>query len=124
MPIKILVADDEPDYRKLVQIALESAQFEVFEAENGKKALEKIHQVNPDLILLDINMPQMDGFTVCKKIRQDPAYRRLPIIMLTVRKTVPSQTKGLEIGADDYIIKPFEQEELVARVKSVLARSH
>lgn len=123
MTTKILVADDEEDYRNLIRLALKETDCEITEAENGSAALEKINQIQPDLVLLDINMPVMDGYTVCRKIRANPLFRALPIIMLTVRKSPPAQTKGLEIGADDYIIKPFKQEELLARIKSVLHRS-
>lgn len=123
MTVKILVADDEPDYRNLVRMALEPEGFSITEAENGTIALEKMYDLNPDLLLLDINMPGMNGYAVCQKVRKDPAYCHLPIIMLTVKKTAPAQTKGLEIGADDYIIKPFQPEELVVRIKSLLERS-
>lgn len=120
---KILVVDDESDYRNLVKIALPKSDYEIIEASNGKKALEEIYKSIPDLILLDLNMPVMDGYAVCRKIRSDTVCRHIPVIMLTVKKTPASQSKGLDIGADDYIIKPFNSEELHARIKSVLHRS-
>lgn len=123
MSLTILVADDEEDYRNLIRLALKPLNSTVIEAVNGKEALEKMYQHNPDIILLDINMPAPNGFDVCRKIRTDPVYRHLPIIMLTVKKTPLSQSKGLDLGADDYILKPFQQEELRARIKSVMNRS-
>ena len=104
MTRKIVVADDEQDYRKLVRIALKPFDFEITESDTGPMTLEKVREINPDLLLLDINMPGMDGYAVCDKIRKDPVFRRLPIIMLTVRKTPPSQARGLETGAD-YMLK-------------------
>ncbi|MFH1379406.1 MAG: response regulator [bacterium] len=123
MKTKILIADDEMDYRNLIRIALKGSEYEITEAQNGKETLEKIIHIQPDLVLLDINMPHMDGYTTCKKIRANPLFKDLPVIMLTIRKSPPAQTKGLEIGADDYILKPFKQDELQARIKSVLKRS-
>ncbi|MBD3271233.1 MAG: response regulator [Elusimicrobia bacterium] len=118
----ILVTDDEQDYRNLVTLAL-TPSYDVCEARNGLDALSQLNNKPVDLVLIDINMPDMDGFTVCKKIRENPAFQHIPVIMLTVRTSSNAQTKGLDSGADDYITKPFNQEELRARIKSLLSRS-
>jgi DNA-binding response OmpR family regulator len=123
MMAKILVVDDEADYRHLVRLALESEHFEVHEAENGAAALDRIPALKPDLIILDISMPGIDGYTVCNNVRKNPLFRTVPIIMLTVLKNPTSQVKGLNSGSDHYMIKPFEPDELIARVKTMLKKS-
>lgn len=120
---KILVVDDEKDVRDLVRRILTRGGFEVITALDGKEGLAKVYSEAPDLMILDINMPVMDGWEVCRKIRGDPLYKHLPIIMLTVRRTKEDQLKGLNLGGDEYITKPFYPTELLARVKTVLQRA-
>jgi len=120
---KILVVDDEKDVLDLVRRILIRGGFEVITALDGKEGLAKVYSEAPDLMILDINMPVMDGWEVCRKIRGDPLYKHLPIIMLTVRRTKKDQLKGLDLGSDEYITKPFSPKELIARVKTVLQRA-
>ena len=120
---KILVVDDEKDVLDLVRRVLTRGGFEVITASDGKEGLGKVYSEAPDLMILDINMPVMDGWEVCQKIRGDPLYKHLPIIMLTVRRTKKDQLKGLDLGSDEYITKPFYPTELIARVKTVLRRA-
>jgi len=120
---KILVVDDEKDLLNLMKRLLTRGGFEVITASDGKEGLEKVHSEAPDLMILDINMPVMDGWEVCRKIRRDPLYKHLPIIMLTVRRTKADELKGFDLGGDEYVTKPFSPTELLARVKTVLRRS-
>ncbi|MBA7479706.1 Alkaline phosphatase synthesis transcriptional regulatory protein PhoP [subsurface metagenome] len=120
---KILVVDDEKDVLNLVRRVLIRGGFEVITASDGKEGLAKVYSEAPDLMILDINMPVMDGWQVCRKIRGDPLYKHLPIIMLTVRRAKTDQLKGLDLGGDEYITKPFSPTELIARVKTVLQRA-
>jgi len=116
----ILVVDDEKNIVALVRRYLGNEGFHVEEAYDGKQALEKARSTSPDLIVLDLMMPEMDGLTVCKEIRKTSSA---PIIILTARDDDIDKIVGLEIGADDYMTKPFNPRELVARVKAVLRRS-
>jgi len=120
---KILVVDDEKDLLDLVKRILTRGGFEVITASDGEEGLAKVYSEAPNLMILDINMPGMNGWEVCGKIRGDPLYKHLPIIMLTVRKKKEDQLKGLDLGGDEYITKPFYPKELLARVKTVLQRS-
>jgi two-component system OmpR family response regulator len=115
---KILLVDDDPHIRDMVGFALRRESFAVIEAENGVEALERAHSDRPDLILLDIMMPEMDGTEVCRRLRRDT---KVPIIFLSSRDEEIDRVLGLEFG-DDYIGKPFSPRELVARVKAVLRR--
>lgn len=117
---KILVVDDEPKIIQLTQDYLENAGFSVLSAGNGERALTVIQVEKPDLVVLDLGLPGMDGLDVCRSIRKTS---NLPIIMLTARDEETDKLIGLELGADDYITKPFSPKELVARVRSVLRRS-
>ena len=117
---KILVVDDEPKIIQLTQDYLENAGFSVMSAGNGERALTVIQVEKPDLVVLDLGLPGMDGLDVCRSIRKTS---NLPIIMLTARDEETDKLIGLELGADDYITKPFSPKELVARVRSVLRRS-
>jgi len=119
MKRKILIVDDEKNIVDIVKFNLNKEGFETIEAYDGKQALEMVERENPDLILLDIMLPEYDGFTVCKKIRQT---LNTPIIMLTAREEEVDKVLGLELGADDYITKPFSPRELMARVKANLRR--
>ncbi len=117
---KILVVDDEPKIIQLTQDYLENAGFSVLSAGDGERALAVIQIEKPDLVVLDLGLPGMDGLDVCRSIRKTS---NLPIIMLTARDEETDKLVGLELGADDYITKPFSPKELVARVRSVLRRS-
>ncbi|MCQ2358998.1 MAG: response regulator transcription factor [Phascolarctobacterium sp.] len=117
---KILVADDEQSIREILRIYLENEGYEVLEAEDGADALRKIELDKPDLVLLDIMMPILDGIEVCRQVRK---HHDIPIIMATAKDADDDRILGLEMGADDYITKPFNNRELMARVKAVLRRS-
>jgi DNA-binding response OmpR family regulator len=119
MPARILVADDEPRYVRSIKIYLESHGYEVFTASNGQEALVLVVEQEPDLVLLDVRMPRMDGYEVCRRIRE---FSTVPIIMLTAMAEDADKVKGLDIGADDYVTKPFSAQELMARVRAALRR--
>lgn len=118
--VKILIVDDEDKMRQVIKIYLQKEGYIVEESNNGKEALEKIETEKYSLILLDVMMPEIDGWTVCRKIRQDSS---VPIIMLSARGEEYDKLFGFELGADDYITKPFSPKEMVARIKAVLKRS-
>lgn len=120
MALRILVVDDEPITRKMVSIGLEKNRFIVANAENGKDCLRQLPIFKPDLILLDVMMPEMDGYETCRLIRSDPATTKLPIIMLTALDSVEQKVKGFESGADDYLPKPFNMQELLAQINVLL----
>jgi len=122
MTIKILTVDDEPDVRRLIEIKLKKAGFEVITAADGEEGVEKAKAENPDLILMDVMMPKMDGFTAVEKIKteMDPAPL---VMMLTAKGTEDDVMQGLVGGADDYITKPFAPRELIARVKVALIKA-
>ncbi len=122
MKTKILVVDDEPDARELIEVNLKAAGFEVLTAANGRQALEKARATLPALVLLDVMLPEVDGLEVCKSLRRDAKTALLPIIMLTARAAEIDRVLGLELGADDYITKPFSPRELILRVKNLLKR--
>jgi len=117
---KILVVDDEAHIIELVRLYLEREGFEVDEASNGTSAVSKQREGNPDLVLLDLMLPDIDGYEVCRRIR---TQSDTPILMLTARKEDIDKIVGLELGADDYLTKPFNPRELVARVRAILRRS-
>ena len=117
---KILIADDDSNIAELISLYLEKEGFETRKAENGKIALEMLKNFQADLLILDIMMPEMDGYEVCRTVRKDSS---IPIIMLTAKGETFDKVLGLELGADDYMVKPFDTKELVARVKAVLRRS-
>jgi len=124
MPKKILVADDEENFLVLIKKILTNAGFEVAVAADGKEVLERIPEVRPDLMILDVNMPEIDGFSVCEKVRQsENEFTNVPIIFLTVRKRGEDKVAGLNLGSDDYMTKPFDPEELVERINRVLDRN-
>ncbi len=122
MKTRILVVDDEPDALELVEFNLRQAGYEVAAAEDGAEAVEKARATLPHLIVLDVMLPEMNGLEVCKILRRDPATARIPIIMLTAKAGEIDRVLGLELGADDYVTKPFSPRELVLRVKNVLQR--
>jgi DNA-binding response OmpR family regulator len=116
----VLVADDEPKVLSIVCSYLQNDGFRVMEAQNGKQALDTFRREKPDILILDIMMPEMDGIDVLREIRRTS---QIPVIMLTARAEDSDKLVGLELGADDYVVKPFSPRELVARVKAVLRRS-
>ena len=120
MPERILVVDDEPRFVRLVEANLQTEGFEVIKAKNGQQAIDMTVSEKPDLILLDVMMPEMDGFAVCERIRE---FSNVPIIMLTAKGDEEHKVRGLNLGADDYVIKPFSANELLARVRAVLRRA-
>ncbi len=122
MPSHVLIVEDEPDIRALVVHHLKREGYQVSAASSGAEALRQVQAAAPDLVLLDLMMPAMDGLEVCRRLRQDPATASLPIVMLTAKGDEVDRVLGLEIGADDYIVKPFSPKELVARVRAVLRR--
>jgi DNA-binding response OmpR family regulator len=117
---KILIADDDPNIRELVCTILRNGGFEVCEAHDGRDALAKMSEYNPDMAVVDIMMPNMDGYELCRHLRK--YYVNLPILLLTAKAELPSKVKGFELGADDYLTKPFEGDELILRVKALLRR--
>lgn len=117
---KILVADDDENIAELIKLYMEKEGFSVVTAKNGRLAIEKFKSEAPSLIILDVMMPEMDGWDVCREIRKSSST---PIIMLTAKGDTFDKVLGLELGADDYMVKPFETKELIARVKAVLRRS-
>jgi diguanylate cyclase (GGDEF)-like protein len=119
----VLVADDDEDIVRFVEVNLRLEGFEVVTASDGQQALASAHDAKPDLALLDVMMPKMDGFEVCQKLRGDVRTRNISVIMLTAKSLSADKVVGLTAGADDYMIKPFDPIELVARVKSALRRS-
>ena len=119
---KILVVDDEPEAVELVEFNLKGAGYEVATASDGAEALNKARRIQPNLVILDVMMPEIDGMEVCKLMRRDPATTGIPIIMLTAKASEVDRVLGLELGADDYVVKPFSPRELVLRVKKLLDR--
>jgi len=117
---RILVVDDEQDLVRAVQIRLEHAGYEISVAYDGKEALEKARKEKPDLILLDLMLPKMDGYKVCRMLKFDEKYKNIPIIMLTARAQESDQKLGLETGADAYLTKPFQHEVVLAKIKELL----
>ena len=118
----ILVIEDEEDIRELVRYNLERERFSVTEAESGEAGLKAVARKTPDLILLDLMLPGKDGMQICRELKQDDACRDIPVIMMTARGEESDVVTGLELGAEDYIIKPFSPKVLLARVKAVLRR--
>ena len=117
---KILVVDDSPIVRNLHSVMLKSAGFEVTEAENGYDALEKSHKDQFDLMVVDINMPKMDGFTFCTEIRNTDAHKNTPIIIVSTEAEADDKMQGFKAGANLYLVKPVKQEELVENVQMLL----
>lgn len=117
---KIMIVDDDPNIRELVRVLLKNGGFEVCEAVDGRDALRVIAGANPDLAVIDLMMPNMDGYELCRNLRK--YYENLPVLMLTAKGELPAKVKGFEAGADDYLTKPFEGDELLLRVKALLRR--
>jgi DNA-binding response OmpR family regulator len=123
MQERILIVDDDPEIRRLISAYLEQAAFQVAVVADGIAALEQIRRQRPDLVVLDLMLPKADGFEVTRRMRSDPAMAGIPVIMLTARLEDTDKVLGLELGADDYLTKPFNPRELVARVRAVLRRT-
>jgi DNA-binding response OmpR family regulator len=119
----VLVVDDEPNILLSLQFLMKNAGYEVRTAKDGDEALAELERGVPDLILLDVMMPKRDGFEVCQRIRGHPQWKVVPIIMLTARGRPIEREKGLALGANDYITKPFSTKAVIARVEAVLANS-
>ncbi|MCM8811427.1 MAG: response regulator transcription factor [Candidatus Omnitrophica bacterium] len=120
---KILVVEDEKNIIQIVTYNLEKEGYQTVLAKDGEAALEKLKQETPDLVILDLMLPKVDGLEVCRQIRANPKTAYLPVIMLTAKTQETDRVVGLEVGADDYVSKPFSPRELVARVKAILRRT-
>lgn len=117
---KILIVDDDPDLQRLMSLVLEMAGYEVVTANNGAEALTKVRSERPDLVLLDIMMPEVDGFETCRRLRKLPEGAHIPVIMLSAADQVTDKVKGLRVGANDYVTKPADSRELLARIEAHL----
>lgn len=117
---RILVVDDDPQIRRVLRTALVAQDYEAIDARNGEEAIERLQEEKPDLIILDVNMPRMNGLEACRAIRSSSD---IPIIMLTVRDTEADKIEALDAGADDYVTKPFSSPELLARIRAALRRA-
>jgi len=120
--IKILIADDDKNVIDIVRYSIDD-QYEILEAANGKEALGMVFARSPDILVLDIMMPEMDGYTVCKELKEHDSTKNLPIIILSAKATVEDKLKAIGFGIDDYMIKPFDPRELEARIKMRLKRT-
>lgn len=121
---KILVIDDDKAINELIKINLELCGYDILTASDGTKGFALVKQEQPDLVILDVMMPEVDGYTVAKRIRENSSTRQLPILMLTALGMVEDKVKGFDIGVDDYLVKPFEMEELRVRVRALLKRNN
>jgi DNA-binding response OmpR family regulator len=118
----VLVADDDPDILSLVALRLERSGFETMLVRDGEQALAAAHERKPDIALLDVSMPKLDGYEVTARLRDNPATRHMPVILLTARVQEADIARGVEAGADDYVKKPFSTEELRERIQAALGR--
>jgi DNA-binding response OmpR family regulator len=118
----VLIVDDEPNILLSLQFLMKKAGYNVRTASNGEEALAEIARAKPDVVLLDVMMPKLDGFTVCQRIRATPEWQEVRVIMLTARGRNVEREKGIALGADDYITKPFSTKEAIDRVAAVLAK--
>ncbi|TET08361.1 response regulator [Candidatus Aerophobetes bacterium] len=119
---KIVLAEDEPQIARLVEFKLKKEGYQVVSKGNGEDALAAIKAEKPDLILLDVMMPVMDGYEVLRRVKEDENLKNIPVVMLTAKAQERDVVKGIDLGADDYITKPFHPAELLARVKKILGR--
>ena len=120
---RVLVVDDDPDVRRLVEMKLHLDGIETVSAADGAEALEVLQEGDVDLVVLDLMMPVMDGFETCRRMQADPALAPIPVIMLTARAQASDIESGFDLGATDYIVKPFSPRELLSRVRGVLLRA-
>ena len=123
-PRRVLIADDDVDALRLVGMMLERQGYEILAAANGQQALQKAIETQPDLLILDVMMPDMDGYEVASKIRSHPATESIPILMFTAKTSVNDKIAGFQAGADDYLTKPIHPRELASRVEALLERQH
>ncbi len=123
MSARILVVDDEPDLLELVRFNLAQAGHDVLTATTGQEGLDAVRRAEPDLVVLDLMLPDVSGTEVCRRLRADPAHQELPILMLTAKGEEVDRVVGFELGADDYVTKPFSPRELLLRVQAILRRS-
>ncbi len=121
MPEKILVVDDEPFILRSLTFVLRTQGHEVFEAKNGEEAIALVHEEKPDLVFLDVMMPLMNGYQVCEQIKRDPELKGVYVIMLTAKGQESDRVKGLAVGADEYMTKPFSPSKIIQRVKEIMA---
>lgn len=120
----ILIAEDEAAQAEILEYNLKHEGYEVARAKDGQEALRAVHERAPDLLVLDWMLPEVSGLEVCRRLRNAEATRHMPIVMLTARGEEDDRVRGLEVGADDYVVKPYSPRELVARIKNVLRRTH
>ena len=123
-PVRILVVDDEAQNRRFMRRILEPLGYQVIEASDGEEALASVGRETPDMVLLDIQMPRMDGYSVCKAIKADPRTRLIPVVVVTSLDQIPDKVKAVELGADDYLAKPVNITELTTRVRSLVTLKH
>lgn len=123
MAQKILIVDDEPDILELAVIRLEASGFEVLKSKTSEEALEVLGRVKPDLVLLDLLLPEMQGDELCRKLKSDPRYKSIPVLLFTA-STLRVPAKVREMGADDYIVKPFEPDELLYKIKRLIKKTN
>jgi DNA-binding response OmpR family regulator len=123
MPARVLIVEDEPDIRDLLAFHLQREGYQVATCWTGADALRLVRAAPPDLVLLDLMLPGVDGLEVCRRLRQDPVTAALPVVIVTAKGEEMDRVLGLELGADDYIVKPFSPKEVVARVRAVLRRA-
>lgn len=121
---RILIVDDEPNLVLALELLMKKQGYEIETADDGEKAVEAVERFRPDLILLDVMMPKVDGYEVCQRIRANPAHRGVTIVMLTAKGREVEREKGLALGADLYITKPFSTREVVRQVKEILDSKH
>ncbi len=121
-PARVLIVDDEPNILLSLQFLMKKAGYDVRTAKDGEQALAEIAREKPDIVLLDVMMPKLDGFSVCQRIKADPALADVRVVMLTARGRDVEREKGLSLGADDYITKPFSTKDAIDRVATLLAR--
>jgi DNA-binding response OmpR family regulator len=117
---KVIIVDDDRETREMLSLALELEGFEVAQAANGLRLISSLHVDTPDIILLDVNMSWVDGFELCRSVKQNDAFRAIPVIFISARSSVQDVKKGLEAGAADYFTKPFEVPDLVSRIRELL----
>jgi diguanylate cyclase (GGDEF)-like protein len=123
MAVRILVVDDDPDIRDILKLSLAEENYEILEAQDGEEALKIINAKSLDLVLLDYKIPKVDGRQVCRMVKKDILLRHLPIIMVTGKGDISDKVNGIDAGADDYVVKPFEPKELLARIRMILRRT-
>jgi len=122
MKSTVMIVEDEPGIARMIQVLLEARGFSTVVCHTGEEALRRMAEHPIDLVLLDVMMPGMDGYEVCRRLRADPQWRHVPVVMLTAKDTTRDMVLGLEIGADDYITKPFNLEYLLFSIKRVLEK--